>query len=383
MTAFDASEIYNKKILLIRICCISWIVAKALSWKAWTGNRLLPIIPTSDFIPELPNGIHITLFIVSLAVLSLIAVFPNKNILFAIVLCTEILSCLLDKMRFQPWEYQYLLTLIFIIACRKEKDGLRFLQLLSFLICATYIFSGIHKIGGSFLYVVWDTMVLKQFLGLSNAAISNPFLHYSGLILAVIECGAGLVLLFSKSKLLAVYTLVFMHLLILFVLSPLGLNYNSIVWPWNVAMTGIVWVLFVDKPVSIDRKFFNNKLNIAVVILVGFCPILNFAGYWDDYLSFNLYSGNNKKLMICIDNPKRYLELGRYFIRRDRHGICDGSKTINADKWALTEINLPVYPDEPTFKAFKSAFDKKFPDAQSTFIMYWYPYGNAERKEIR
>ena len=39
----------------------------------------------------------------------------------------------------------------------------------------------------------------------------------------------------------------FVHLAALLFLGPLGHNYNWVVWPWNLAMIGLVWALFAAQ----------------------------------------------------------------------------------------------------------------------------------------
>lgn len=41
-------------------------------------------------------------------------------------------------------------------------------------------------------------------------------------------------------------------------------------------------------------------------------PISNKFGFWYNHFSFNLYTGNLKKLSLCIKNFKTYPELEQY-----------------------------------------------------------------------
>jgi hypothetical protein len=105
--------------LLLKIISLAWIAAKLMSFKVWTSDRIFPILPTFDSI-SLPNEVHLFLYIISLFGMGIIFFVPNKKIIAA-VLILEITACLLDYMRWQPWEYQYLLTLSFFIFAKDKK----------------------------------------------------------------------------------------------------------------------------------------------------------------------------------------------------------------------------------------------------------------------
>jgi uncharacterized membrane protein len=48
------------------------------------------------------------------------------------------------------------------------------------------------------------------------------------------------------------------HLTALLFLGPLGYNYDVVVWPWNLAMLGLVIVLFAMPPEARIRRTFSE-----------------------------------------------------------------------------------------------------------------------------
>ncbi|MDR6969511.1 hypothetical protein J2X31_003544 [Flavobacterium arsenatis] len=371
---------YPKEVILIKIVCIAWLIAKVLSFKVWISDRYFPVVPVVDSL-TLPNEFHLFLFFISLLGITSAFFYPNKKGILISVIVIEVASCVLDYMRWQPWEYQYLLTFVFFLF---SKDRKQFLFLLTFLIAVTYIFSGIHKFSGSFLYSFWDRTILHNLLHLPYRIIKIPILHYSGLILAAIEIFIGVGILFSRHRRSISFLAILMHLFIVILYGPFGLNHNIIIFPWNLAMIALVMVLFYKNSLSnFTVSFFKSKLNSIVFLLIGVMPIFSLFGKWDDYLSFNLYSGNIKTLAICVEEVPEYPELEKYKSGVKSNRYCKDAYLINTTTWALEELKVPVYPQERVFKMLQDQFNIKYPNVKNTFVYYWYPYQNENLKEVR
>jgi len=366
--------------LLIRVTVAAWLMSKLISWKLWVSYRLFPMVPVFDFFPDFPENFHFLLFGTSLTVLLLVFVFPEKRLLIIIAFLLEIIACLIDQLRWQPWQYQYILIFLFYIFSYKKPTG--FLKLTAVLIGATYIYSGLHKLSPSFLDAIWGKLIIRRFGGLSIENFTDP-LRYSGLLFGVTEIAIGVGLLFFENKKIFFWLCVVMHAFILLVLGPFGLNFNMVVWPWNVAMASCVWILFYKNQITVDVSFLKPTLHKLVFLLVGILPILNFAGLWDTYLSFNLYSGKTKRMYICNEKGIRYEKLQPYESDNKISTFCtENSRSINLSKMALTELNVPIYPEERTFKALKKEWLKKYPDNENTFIIYDYPHQIANIRKI-
>lgn len=368
-----------KEVILIKITCIAWLAAKIISFKVWTTDRDFPIAPVFDFL-HLPNEFHLLLFALSLTGIASVLFFPLKKILQVGVIIIEVFSCMLDYMRWQPWEYQYLLALLFFLFSKERKQ---FLSLVTFFLAATYIFSGIHKFGGSFLFTFWDRVILHKLLGFSYNEFMNPLMHYSGLMLPVIEVAVGIGILFIRSRKFFAYLAISMHLAIVLIFGPSGLKHNIIIFPWNLAMMAFVGILFYkSSEPNFSLSFFRSKLNTAAFLLVGVLPVFCLFGKWDDYLSFNLYSGNTKTLVICVEDIKEHAELKPYKTQKGSSMYCDDNCLISTTAWALDELKVPVYPEERVFKKLRESFRKKYPNVKNTFVYYTYPYQNENIREV-
>jgi len=364
---------------LLKITCFAWILAKLMSFKLWTSDRIFPVLPTFDFI-SVPNEVHLFLYSISLFGIIYVFFVPNKKIITA-VLILEIIACLLDYMRWQPWQYQYILTLAFFLFAKDKKQ---FLLLFSFLIGCTYIFSGAHKFGGSFLYTFWDSIILRKIFSFPSIIIKNPIVHYSGLLLCLIEIAIGIGFLFFKNKKYFCLMAITMHLIIILIYGPTGMNYNLIIFPWNLAMIFFSIVFFYQKEVlKIRIDFFKNKGNSIVVLFVGILPLLSFFDKWDHYLSFNLYSGNTKVLVTCVENMQQYPALEKYKSVVKNNKYCNNTYIMDINKWAMDELNVPIIPQERVYLKMQSQFNKRYPNIPNTFVYYQYPYKKENIKVLR
>jgi hypothetical protein len=218
-----------------------------------------------------------------------------------------------------------------------------------------------------------------HFFGLDHKTIDNIFIHYGGLALPLIEFGAAIGLLLSKQKKIFAGLLIAMHLFILMLLSPLGINYNPIIWPWNIAMILFLCILyFKDSPVNIAvpdvLKGFHKVHLLYLVVL----PSVSFLGYYDHYLSFNLYSGGLKSMEICIKNERKAAAYQPFFFDSSR--FCEGEKSIDINQWALKEMNIIPYPEERNLMGIIKKFKSRNPEIDATFIVYKYPYKLQDRE---
>lgn len=367
----------DKRQVIVQITCLFWIIAKFMSFNLWHADRSFPLVPPFKIFDDVPNFIHLGLFWTAILGLFLIAFKQNKYLII-ITLLVEFFSCMLDQNRWQPYEFQYFITILFLL-CYKSNYK-QFVNYFTFLVAVIYLNSGLHKFTGAFLFGIWENMILHRFFGFEYASIKNIFIHYSGLSLGFIEFTAALGLLFSKNKKIFALLLIGMHVFILLLLSPTGLNYNSIVWPWNLAMILFLYVLFLSKDtVQISFPNLLKGFNKIHFIYLGIFPFFCLIGWYDNFLSFNLYSGTLKKLEICIHNPEKALEYKQYFSKNGKY--CKSQNTIKVNDWSLKEMNIITYPEERFLLGIIERFKAKNPEISATYYIYQYPYSAKDKKE--
>ena len=303
---------------LLRIVALFWIIAKFMSINLWLADRLYPVVPAFDLAITIPTLLHTTLFVLSISSLFLLFLFPKKNKLLLVILVAELFSCVLDVARWQPWEYQHIFMLL--VCCLNKNNPKAACNGLFFILVSTYIYSGFHKMNGAFLFSIWERIILHNFIGLPNTTISNVKLHYAGLLLPILEICLGLSLLLLKNKKLPALLLISMHILLLLLLGPLGVNHNSVVWPWNACMILLLYLLFIkETKVGYSLIELGKKSNLIVLLFWGILPLLSFVGYWQQYFSSNLYSGNTIKMDICFEDKKAPKQFSEYLSKGKNH----------------------------------------------------------------
>ncbi len=366
MNSFASQNRFN---VLVRITAICWITSKFLSHNLWGIHREFPLLPFYEF--NLIDSVHDGLFYATFTGLVFVFLFPANRFIVFLVLSLEIFCCLLDQMRWQPWQYQYMLTLFMIVIF--NKDIKQFFLWFFWLLVFTYIYSGLHKINGGFLYEIWENLILRKAFNLPNNTIASKEIHYAGLIIPILEILLGISLLIVKKyRKWILLLLICMHLLIILLLSPVLLNKNSVVIPWNIAM--IFYLLLYFKYYELNFVLtFKYRINYLLFIIIGVMPFTNFVGFWDDYTSFKLYSGNSKSLKICVSKNKIPKALNPYIYNK-KNSYCSDSNFINVDNWAYKELNVPSYSEKRVFQLLKQKLIKKHPNTFEKFTIVSYPY---------
>lgn len=346
---------------VIRLLCITWLITKAICYKLWLADRLFPLVPVHDSMTMLPSMLHTVLLVISLGGMLVLFISPNKKIA-ALLLMAELLSCLLDQNRWQPWEYQFIFMLAVYLSFKDEKQ-VRFCWQL--IIAGIFFFSGLGKLNSAFIHDVWQNLLLHRWLGIRPVGI---WVSRFGYALPLIEMLSALCLLTSKARKPAIWILILMHVIILLMLGPLGLNMNAVIWPWNVLMPLLLIFLFYDDPFEVDRSFFRRPLAWLVMICWWILPWFQLAGYWDKYLSSVLYSGGVEQLFICTNDRAAKQALSNYMDSTFKVIPCE--PVLSVYKWGVTEIRTAPYPEKRIYRAIISSWKKKYPNITDRFYLY-------------
>lgn len=330
---------------LVQTTCFVWLITKLITWRLWTIERLFPTAPPFEFL-TVPPLVHWMIFIPSLVLLPALVFKPSNKLLLALLLALELLSCLFDQSRWQPWEYQF--VFIIFIALINQQNYSRWVLAIAFITISTYIYSGSGKFNQGFLVVFWDNLFLKGFLHLSKQTVQNPYLHYTGYLVALAELIFGIGLLFRQTQKFFASALILMHVIILLMAGPTGLNYNESVWPWNVLMMVHLYLLFIYSKVTIKIKPLCYRWNILILICWGLLPALNHTiGWWDNFLSSRLFAGVQPQMMLCIKDSTETKQLLPYARAYRIKNLCDSNAMqVNIQSWSMKEMRSPAYIED-------------------------------------
>lgn len=286
-----------------------------------------------------------------------INLFYWKNWINLVVLSILIVLFIQDQNRWQPWAYIYFIFLIlFSIPGKTINSQNHLLFYFRIIIIGIYLWSGIHKLNASFINETFEA-ILTEFFWFQDEQFINS-LKSLGYCIPILEIVISIFLYLPKLRNIGFYLVVLSHIFILLYLSPLGIDNNSVVYPWNVAMIVIVFLLFYRTTDKLETlKMIKLDLRtVPILFLIYFLPVLNFFGLWDNYLSFSLYSNKTDNYYIVIaENQLDKLDkrLIQYYLPVE--GL-KGGQIIDVERWSSKELNVPFYPERRTFRKVAKQF---------------------------
>jgi hypothetical protein len=372
----------NKINAATKIICLFWLVAKAMSWKVWLAKRVFPLLPPFRFL-YVHESVHLIFFILSLLALATLFIFSSKKLLLPLVISCEIASCILDQNRWQPWEYEYIFIILAMLINYKNKSNA--ITSIIFLFVTIYFYSGINKMNPIFSQYLVNTGIRHNIFHNSNTYFYNFLIYHIGYFLGSIEMLLGIGLLFPKVKKTSAVLLLLMHMGIVILFGPWGINYDVIIIPWNIAFSLILCLFFIYKPLKQFEfaELFKNK-NLIFVLFFGILPAFNFFGYWDYFLSSSFFSYKPPDMYIWIHKEGVNNALRPFFtINKNDNAHDSNSAFVNVRNWAFQEMKVPAYPELRTYKAIKEALTKQFPDMNASFIVYHYLNGKKVRIDLK
>lgn len=345
----QASRIFWLKIVVIG----GLIAGLLLSVKLWTDGRFFPLAPILDDFLIVSPPVETILFIILLGLLAAIFIFPKPKKLIFSALVVAAIFAFFDQMRWQPWFYQYFFMLatlgLFSWNYADTEKRQAVLNTNRLVVASIYFFSGLQKVNPAFMdgQSLWIIEPVAKFFPISL----HIFMLSLDKIIPFLEMGIGIGLLTKKCRKYFVILALLMHIFILFILGPLGYNWNSIVWPWNIAMGFFVVILFWRTDNFSFRDIFwvkNFPLQKVIFVLFGFMPVLSFFNLWDSYLSSTLYSRNTNSAQIYIsDSVKKKMPIE---VQRYTSQAGENVNTLHFFNWSLDELNVPTYPETRVYK---------------------------------
>ena len=311
-----------------------------LSHRLWISSRSYPVVPIVRDLPAITFPLDYVLagLLFFLLVKIALASRPRAYILGFTALLVSL--AVFDQNRWQPWVYLYAFVLLALASFSWRPDDTQgqqnTLNICRLLIVATYFYSGLQKMNPNFANVG-----LVALLGPSAGGL--PMLHLWPWILASVEMIIGLVLMTRKLRNIAVLCGIGMHLFILFSCIVI-VHWNSVVWPWNLAMMAFLVLLFWNAEFSVADVLWRNPVRLQKLVLLLFAvlPALSFFGWWDSYLSASLYSANVPQANILLrGDVKNHLPAPvQQYVKK----VPGGTYVLNIRDWSMGELNVPPYP---------------------------------------
>jgi hypothetical protein len=363
--AARAGRLFWLKSTVILAFCIGLSMSPAL----WIGPRSFPStpvfsIPAVDAVVVL--GLYVALFVSAAVALAVRE--PRWPI--AAFLAVVAVFCGADQTRLQPWVFQYSAVLAVVaLYTRTGADGeRRALNVIRLIIAFTYIYSGLQKMNLNFVENEFPWIVQPIADLFPSAA---RLLHGFGMVVPLVQVAFGVGLLTRRFRRVSLIAAVAMHLFVLAMLVPAGLDWNNIVWPWTAAMAVFDILLFSDASNVSWREITwsrHDPCHAAIAILFAILPALSFVNLWDSYLSAALYSGNLTEAQIYLsDAGAAALPVA---IKSRAVRTSPNTNVLNLQRWAVEDLNVSPYPETRIYKAIgRSVCDKLGDPSQLVLIV--------------
>lgn len=339
-------SLYNNasKILVIKMIGVTLLIQVFLSYNLWFDNQSIfpkvPLFNLSFLESALLSRITSILFFVS--ILSLI--FVNKSnykIVITSFLFISLLIVTQDLNRLQVWIYFY--TLIFLnVLFTDNKNETQFFNNQRVILGSVYFWSGLYKLNihyvETFQWLVSEIKILNNVYQIETIAF----------ISALIEFSLGVLIIINKSKKIVFFSILFMHSFIMFNLYLL--DWNAIVYPWNVLMILLVYFSFY-KTDSTNPLDFKKQI---WVIVISMLPVLYFFNWIPSTFSFCMYSGRESSATLVFNSKKSKLQILESAIG-DQEIIG-----VDLDYWSSVDKNVPVFADDFYFRKMNKILCQKY-----------------------
>lgn len=282
--------------MLKRVAIFTLLVCMSFSFELWTNQRLLPVITPIEGMPFLDYPFDLILLAI-LAILFVVnVIFVRHRFSSYTLIAVMALLFVVDMNRWQPWYWHFLWLLIAILPFseyynkyRKREHLIHGIQLA---FVSIYFWGGVFKLNPAF----GEKIVPYLSYPIADQLVTfRPWIHNLVKTTPYFEILLAFGLLWKRTRLVSVTFAVVMHLSVILLFSPLGLNANLMVIPWNFGLLlGVIVLFFGYKENSFKLLLDKSPGLIQLSLLVLFVlPVLNFGGWYNKSLAFEMYSGTN------------------------------------------------------------------------------------------
>jgi uncharacterized membrane protein YphA (DoxX/SURF4 family) len=284
-----------------------------------------------------------------------------------------------DQHRFQPWAYQYALMATALGTLPKA----RALGLCRALLVALYLHSGLSKLDSTFPREVGPAFLVQlgSPMGIDPMAWPGPVRTAVALAMPLAELLVGLGLAFRRSRPFALVGAVLMHLTLITILGPWGLDHSTIVVAWNASLIVEGMILFArtgpGRVVSPLGPLPARGVPVVFLFaLAAVLPLLERRGGWDSWPSFALYASHAERVYVYLheDSLNEVPEPIRRHLRPGRIG--DPWHRLDLTSWSRAERGTPPYPQARAAVGVAEALAGRVSSPRGVRVVSW---GRASR----
>ncbi len=350
MTTPSAADLilHRRRLLYVQALALSTFALLILSWPLWLDAGSYPRVP---FLRGWPGRAGVPrdglpwLLACSLVIAALTARWRASLVPAALVLLHASLG---DQNRLQPWVYQYLVVGL-ALCFTSVSWGLR---LAAWFHAALYFHSGLSKLDWTFAHELGPAFlsVPAAWFGTTPAAWPEPERTALSLAMPALEIVLASFLVFRRTRTLGLVLAVLLHLGILSVLGPWGLDHGLTVLTWNVALLVQELILFwPQRDHSTPPRLADLPLTVRVLFgLVVVMPFFERLGLWDTWPSFAVYASHNERAELYLSDDDK--DLWPISVRPFVLEITgpDRWRRVDLLGWSRSVHGTPPYPQART-----------------------------------
>ncbi len=343
--------------LLRRTLAAFGLALVAVTWRLWTPQHVFPQVPFFRALVAAPawcDWAGASGMVVGLLA-SLVAPLRGPWAARALVLFAVSTTgmCLLDQERLQPWAYQFVIVAV-VLALAEPRAALGLLRLL---IVSFYLHSALSKFDYSFLHTLGQQF-LAALAGVVGASVDGWSESSRLAAAAMFPLGELLIaagLCFARTRRAALVAAIVMHMLLLTILGPWGMNHRPGVLIWNVYFMVQNVLLFWSEstsPAAVPSEvepsgrrtaapLFVQSLVLAAVAL----PLLAPTTWFDVWPAWGLYAPCAERVTLLVHRRGvEQLPAELQSFAEAPQDPRDPWRTLRLDRWSLEALGAPIYP---------------------------------------
>ena len=331
---------------------ISSFALIAVTWRLWTPQMDYPQIPVLRSLCNAPpwlDWLGLGGTFVGLIALALNGRLRTAQIGCATTMLSLLLLFSLDQHRFQPWAYELWLFCGVWLCCRDAAG----LNLLRWLLISIYFYSAVGKLDFEFLHTVGQQMlaVVVGGIGVDLNDLSPNVRLALVATFPCIELTIAIALAWPRTRRIAGWLAIGVHLGLIIILGPIGLNHRLGVVVWNAQVAIQAYWLFVSNQTAAPEKHSSvwpSCLATSMIAAAIALPSTERLGLWDHWPSWALYAPHSSRVYVevaghAVDElPADLRKLVRVSpANADEIAIW---QTVPIDQWSLQTLDTPIYP---------------------------------------
>ena len=319
------------------------------TWPLWCAQTSFPQIPITRLLCNAPAAFDVIGLVSTLLGLVFAFCFAANDRTrrwgLSLAMGGMVLLIALDQHRLQPWAYYFVLVAWMLAFC--ETTAIVWLR---WLVISLYAYSAVGKFDFTFSHTMGVRFVetTGQLFGFPLVEQNFETASRLAFILPLVELVVACLLAVPRIRRFGVVAAVAMHLSLLILLGPLGMNHRWAVLVWNLSCILQVFVLFgvsLSPRPDLDKRrprwFIVTNLPVFIALVM---PLTCSWEWWDAWPSWGLYSSRVGKaeIFFAADSVADLPEAVRPYC--EPNGPAGIWVRCAIDRWSLDELQAPLYP---------------------------------------